>query len=94
MFWHARFLFSCLTFIFIFIGPQWLSYGPEEISIPDDFQVGLSSFAQYGGHASIQIRYDSSSTALLYRQGEAAPGDNIAFLQGKFSRMILLHQMF
>lgn len=37
----------------------------------------------YGGHASIHVRYDSRSTALLYRQGENAPGDNVAFLQGK-----------
>lgn len=35
----------------------------------------------YGGHASIHIRYDSQTSSVLYRTGDAAPGDNIAYLQ-------------
>jgi len=59
----------------------WLGYGPEQLSIPDDFELPVSSFANYGGHASIHIRYDSRITTPLYRQGDNPPGDNIAFLQ-------------
>jgi len=59
----------------------WLGYGPEQLSIPDDFQIPVSSFGEYGGHASINVRYDPSSTSALYRQGDDAPGDNIAYLQ-------------
>lgn len=35
----------------------------------------------YGGHASIHIRYDAKSSSVLYRTGDAAPGDNVAYLQ-------------
>jgi hypothetical protein len=59
----------------------WLGFGPEQLSVPKDFEVPVSSFAMNGGHASINIRYDSQATSPLYRQGEKAPGDNIAFLQ-------------
>ncbi|KAG7374776.1 hypothetical protein IV203_013871 [Nitzschia inconspicua] len=59
----------------------WMGFGPEQLSIPDSFQIPVSAFAEYGGHASICIRYDSSTTAPLYRQGDDAPGDNIAYLQ-------------
>ena len=30
----------------------------------------------------MKIRYDSNSPELWYRQGEAAPGNNIAYVQG------------
>jgi hypothetical protein len=59
----------------------WLGFGPEELSIPTDFTLPVSSFDTYGGHASIHLVYDSQSPAPLYRTGDAAPGDNIAFLQ-------------
>jgi hypothetical protein len=59
----------------------WLGYGPEQLSIPRDFQVGVSSFAEYGGHASVNVRYDSSTMSPLYRPGDDAPGNNIAYLQ-------------
>lgn len=59
----------------------WLGYGPEQLSIPADCKLPPSSFATYGGHASIHVVYDSQSAAPLYRTGDAAPGDSIAFLQ-------------
>ena len=66
---------------------QWLGFGPETLSIPDSFTFPVSSFSQYGGHASIHIRYDPKSTKLLYKRSsgeynnEPAPGDSIAYLQ-------------
>ncbi len=59
-----------------------MGFGPEQLSIPSDFEIPVSSFAKYGGHASIHIRYDSSSTNVYYNKGDNAPGDNIAYLQG------------
>jgi hypothetical protein len=58
----------------------WLGFGPEQLSIPSNFRPVLS-FAQYGGHASIHLVYDSKQPTPLYRVGDAAPGDSIAFLQ-------------
>ena len=63
---------------------QWLGYGPEQLSVPKDFQLPVSSFSKYGGHASINVRYDSKSQAPLYRQGDDAPGNSIAYLSCKF----------
>lgn len=63
------------------IEETWLGFGPEELSIPADFEIPVSSFGQYGGHASICVRYDSTARSALYRIGDPAPGDNIAFLQ-------------
>lgn len=62
---------------------QWLGYGPEQLSIPNDFELPVSSFARYGGHASVKVRYDSKTAAPFYRIGDDAPGNNIAFLQGE-----------
>lgn len=59
----------------------WLGYGPEQLSIPDNFELPVSSFNKYGGHASINVRYDTQSIAPLYRQGDDPPGNNIAYLQ-------------
>ena len=65
----------------------WLGFGPETLSIPESFTFPVSSFSQYGGHASIHIRYDPKSTKLLYKRSsgeynnEPAPGDSIAYLQ-------------
>jgi hypothetical protein len=59
----------------------WLGYGPEQPSIPSGFRIPVSSFNEYGGHASVHIVYDSSFDRLLYRVGDDAPGDNIAYLQ-------------
>jgi hypothetical protein len=61
---------------------QWLGFGPEQLSIPKTFEIGVSSFGQYGGHASIRVRYDAQATSALYRMGDPAPGNSIAFLQG------------
>lgn len=73
---------------------QWLGFGPEQLSIPSDFQIPVSSFGQYGGHASICVRYDNQARAPLYRIGDAAPGDNIAYLQGKtFLSLIFLGEV-
>lgn len=51
------------------------------MSIPSDFTIPVSSFNAYGGHASIRVRYDTQSSSVFYRAGDAAPGDNIAYLQ-------------
>jgi hypothetical protein len=61
----------------------WMAFGPEQMSIPTDWELGVSSLSNYGGHASIHIRYDSQITETFYKMGnnEAAPGDNIAYLQ-------------
>ena len=66
------------------VDETWLGFGPEQLSIPDGFQVPVSAFAEYGGHASINVRYDSSLTTPLYRQGDDAPGTNIAYLQREY----------
>lgn len=60
----------------------WMAFGPEQMSIPSDWELGVSSFSNYGGHASIHIRYDSSVTEAFYKIGaNEAPGNNIAYLQ-------------
>jgi len=61
----------------------WMAFGPEQMSIPPEWEPGVSSLTNYGGHASINIRYDSQITETFYKMGanEAAPGDNIAYLQ-------------
>lgn len=66
----------------------WLGFGPEQLSsIPSNFILPVSSLNEYGGHASIHIRYDPSSTKVLYRRSngeinnEPASGNNIAYLQ-------------
>lgn len=59
----------------------WLGFGPETVNVPTGWVPGVSSFGEYGGHASIALVYDGSSRSALYRPGESAPGDNIAYLQ-------------
>jgi len=59
----------------------WLGFGPEQLSVPGDFELPVSSFSKNGGHASINVRYDSQSVAPLYRQGDDEPGNSIAYLQ-------------
>jgi hypothetical protein len=66
------------------VDETWLGFGPEQVSIPETFQLPVSSFGEYGGHASINVRYDSSITTPFYRQGDDAPGTNIAYLQRKY----------
>ncbi|KAL9186450.1 hypothetical protein ACHAXT_005688 [Thalassiosira profunda] len=69
------------------IKDAWLGFGPETLSIPPAFELPVSSLSQYGGHASLHLRYDPSATAPLYKRSggefnnEPAPGDNIAYLQ-------------
>jgi len=59
----------------------WMGFGPEQLSIPSDFEIPVSSFAMYGGHASIHLVCDERTTAPFYRVGDSAPGTNIAYLQ-------------
>jgi len=60
----------------------WMAFGPEQMSIPDEWEPAVSSFVKYGGHASVRIRYDTSqSSDAYYIKGNDAPGDNIAYLQ-------------
>lgn len=61
----------------------WMGYGPEQLSIPKDFTLPVSSFAKYGGHASIRIVYDSKTTNPYYKIGDTSPSDNsnVAYLQ-------------
>lgn len=70
----------------------WLGYGPEDLDVPSDFVLPVSSFSKYGGHASLHVRYDPSSSlshnaAPLYVRSSGeyndapAPGDNVAYLQ-------------
>lgn len=63
------------------ISDVWIGFGPEEMKIPDDFELPVSSFSKYGGHSSIHVRYDSQTTEAFYRKGQDAPGDNIAYVQ-------------
>ncbi|CAJ1969334.1 unnamed protein product [Cylindrotheca closterium] len=59
----------------------WLGYGPEQLSIPGDFEIPVSSFAKYGGHMSLKLVLDSRVMKPLYKGGDDAPGNNIDFLQ-------------
>lgn len=71
----------------LLVKDAWLGFGPETLNTPPNFELPVSSLALYGGHASIHLRYDPSSTALLYKRSggefnnEPAPGDNLAYLQ-------------
>lgn len=58
-----------------------MGYGPEQISVPENFEVPVSSFGLNGGHGSIRMRFDSRATDVFYRKGDPAPGDNVAYLQ-------------
>jgi hypothetical protein len=55
----------------------WLGYGPEELSIPSNFIFPISSFANYGGHSSLHIRYIpstlSSSSSTSYDSASVTP---------------------
>jgi hypothetical protein len=59
----------------------WLGFGPEQLSIPSDFQLPVSAFAKYGGHASIHLAYDTQEATPFYRTGDNVPGNNVAYLQ-------------
>lgn len=59
----------------------WLGFGPEQLSIPERFTLPVSSFAEYGGHSSINIRYDAKTMDAFYKKGDNAPGNNVAYLQ-------------
>jgi len=60
----------------------WIGFGPEELKVPDDYEFGVNSFAMYGGHASLHIRYDAQSSNVYYRgPGTDMLGDNVAYLQ-------------
>ncbi len=59
----------------------WMAFGPEELRIPKDWEPAVSSFSSYGGHASVHIRYDSQTMDAYYREGNDAPGNNLAYLQ-------------
>jgi hypothetical protein len=64
------------------IEETWLGYGPEQLDVPQDFVLPVSSFARYGGHASVRVVYDSATKEPLYRVGaDLSPGNNVAYLQ-------------
>jgi len=79
------FLEICFEFKVLRSNPDasdiWLGFGPEEMSIPKDFTLPVSSFNNYGGHASIHLRYDVEATSSYYRGDGVAPGNNIEYLQ-------------
>jgi hypothetical protein len=66
--------------------------GRREVWLPG-FVLPVSSFGEYGGHASLHVRYDPSSSSVgggtppLYARSPGeyndapAPGDNVAYLQ-------------
>lgn len=59
-----------------------MGFGPEEMKIPTTFELPVSSFNQYGGHASICIRYDTQTSNVYYKKGDTnPPGSNIAYVQ-------------
>lgn len=61
-----------------------MGYGPEQLSMPRDFKLPVSSFQNYGGHASIHIKYDPQATSPYYRNDGVMLGDNVAYIQGKY----------
>jgi hypothetical protein len=74
------------------IEETWLGFGPEQLSIPTDFTLPVSSMAKYGGHATIHLVYDAKATTPLYTMGNfdgtrggsvggGSGNDNIAYLQ-------------
>jgi hypothetical protein len=73
------------------IEETWIGFGPEQLSIPADFTLPVSSMANYGGHAAIHLVYDAKATAPLYTMGNndgtrsggvgGSANDNIAYLQ-------------
>lgn len=62
---------------------KWLGFGPEQMSIPSDFELPVSAFSEYGGHASIEVRFDPKTTTSYY-DGTTMGGNNIAYLQGTY----------
>ncbi len=58
-----------------------MGFGPEEMKIPQNFEMAVSSFNSYGGHASICIRYDTQALELYYKDGTDTTKDNIAYVQ-------------
>ena len=36
----------------------WLGFGPEDLDVPPGFVLLVSSFGEYGGHASLHVRCD------------------------------------
>ena len=70
----------------------WLGFGPEDLDVPLGFVLPVSSFGEYGGHASLHVRCDPAppgggamTTTYARSPGEyndaPAPGDNVAYLQ-------------
>ena len=54
----------------------WLGYGPEELSIPNNFILPVSSFAYYGGHSSLHIRYIPSSSSSSSDSSSSSSSDS------------------
>jgi hypothetical protein len=52
------------------------------LSIPNDFEIPVSSFGRYGGHAAIHLQYNSNALSPTFRAGEDTSKNNIAYLQG------------
>ena len=60
---------------------KWLGFGPEQLSIPSNFVIPVSSFGMYGGHASIHIRYDEKDLNPTYKSGSDTSKQSVAYLQ-------------
>ena len=79
----------------VVIRESWLGYGPEDLDVPSDFVLPVSSFARYGGHSSLHVRCASGDAGnSTTREGRPlyvrssgeyndspAPGNNVAYLQ-------------
>jgi hypothetical protein len=79
------------------IDETWLGYGPEQLSIPSNFVLPVSSWQTYGGHSSIHLVYEDTNLQSnnknnnhdndnmiepYYNMGdETLPGNNIAYIQ-------------
>jgi hypothetical protein len=54
----------------------WMGFGPEQMSIPGEWEPAVSSWASYGGHASVHIRYDGQTVEPYYTKGNGNGNDS------------------
>mmetsp|Transcript_63402 Transcript_63402/g.119075 ORF Transcript_63402/g.119075 Transcript_63402/m.119075 type:complete len:407 (-) Transcript_63402:127-1347(-) len=60
-----------------------LSYGPEEFAIPAEFVPGISSFAEYGSHFSLQLEEAPGAAAAARGVPEGSPGKGVGQPEGE-----------